>query len=74
MARSRGVQGDGEPSLPKWCHYRELRACRGGKAEWSLGETIRLRYKQELIAMIENAGFEAVERDKVYYRVEKVAA
>ena len=30
--------------------------------------------KQELIAMIENAGFEAVERDTVYYRVEKVAA
>ena len=30
--------------------------------------------KQELIAMIENAGFEAVERDTVYNRVEKVAA
>ena len=29
--------------------------------------------KQELIAMIENAGFEAVERDTVYNRVEKVA-
>jgi aminodeoxyfutalosine synthase len=30
--------------------------------------------KQELIAMIENAGFEAVERDTVYNRVERVAA
>jgi 2-iminoacetate synthase ThiH len=30
--------------------------------------------KQELIAMIENAGFEAVERDTIYNRVEKVAA
>jgi len=29
--------------------------------------------KQELIAMIENAGFEAVERDTVYNRVEAVA-
>jgi 2-iminoacetate synthase ThiH len=27
-----------------------------------------------LITMIENAGFEAVERDTVYNRVEKVAA
>jgi 2-iminoacetate synthase ThiH len=30
--------------------------------------------KSELISMIENAGFEAVERDTVYNRVEKVAA
>lgn len=30
--------------------------------------------KQELITMIENAGFEAVERDTVYNRVEKLAA
>jgi aminodeoxyfutalosine synthase len=30
--------------------------------------------KQELIQLIENAGFEAVERDTVYNRVEKVAA
>ena len=30
--------------------------------------------KQELIMMIENAGFEAVERDTVYNRVERVAA
>lgn len=30
--------------------------------------------KQELIGLIENAGFEAVERDTVYNRVEKVAA
>jgi aminodeoxyfutalosine synthase len=30
--------------------------------------------KQELITMIENAGFEAVERDTVYNRVEKIAA
>ena len=30
--------------------------------------------KQELIAMIENAGFEAVERDTVYNRVDRVAA
>jgi aminodeoxyfutalosine synthase len=30
--------------------------------------------KDELITMIENAGFEAVERDTVYNRVEKVAA
>jgi aminodeoxyfutalosine synthase len=30
--------------------------------------------KTELITMIENAGFEAVERDTVYNRVEKVAA
>ena len=30
--------------------------------------------KQELIAMIENAGFEDVERDTVYNRVEKVVA
>ncbi len=30
--------------------------------------------KQELITMIENAGFEAVERDTVYNRVDKVAA
>ena len=30
--------------------------------------------KQELITMIENAGFEAVERDTVYNRVEKVGA
>ena len=30
--------------------------------------------KQELITIIENAGFEAVERDTVYNRVEKVAA
>jgi len=29
--------------------------------------------KQELIPMIENAGFEAVERDTVYNRWEKVA-
>jgi len=28
--------------------------------------------KQELIAMIENAGFEAVERDTVYNRVAAV--
>jgi 2-iminoacetate synthase ThiH len=27
--------------------------------------------KQKLITMIENAGFEAVERDMVYNRVEK---
>ena len=30
--------------------------------------------KQELITMIENAGFEAVERDTVYNRVQKIAA
>ena len=30
--------------------------------------------KQELIAMIENAGFEAVERDTVYNRADRVAA
>ena len=30
--------------------------------------------KPELIAMIENAGFEAVQRDTIYNRVEKVAA
>ena len=30
--------------------------------------------KQELITMIENAGFEAVERDTVYNRVDRVAA
>jgi aminodeoxyfutalosine synthase len=30
--------------------------------------------KQQLIALIENAGFEAVERDTVYNRVEKLAA
>jgi len=30
--------------------------------------------KQGLIAMIENAGFEAVERDAVYNRVERIAA
>jgi aminodeoxyfutalosine synthase len=30
--------------------------------------------KQELITMIESAGFEAVERDTVYNRVERVAA
>ena len=30
--------------------------------------------KQELIAMIENAGFEAVERDTVYNRVERTKA
>ncbi len=30
--------------------------------------------KQELIQLIENAGFEAVERDTVYNRIEKVAA
>ncbi|CAN5403202.1 hypothetical protein BH20ACI2_BH20ACI2_09030 [soil metagenome] len=30
--------------------------------------------KQELIAMIENAGFEAVERNTIYNRVEKIAA
>jgi 2-iminoacetate synthase ThiH len=30
--------------------------------------------KQELIQMIESAGFEAVERDTVYNRVERVAA
>ncbi len=30
--------------------------------------------KQQLIALIENAGFEAVERDTVYNRVEKIAA
>jgi len=30
--------------------------------------------KQELFAMIENAGFEAVERDTIYNRVEKKAA
>ena len=29
--------------------------------------------KHELIAMIENAGFEAVERDTVYNRVERAA-
>ena len=37
----------------------------GGEAKMS---------KTELIQMIENAGFEAVERDTVYNRVEKVAA
>ncbi len=30
--------------------------------------------KSELITMIERAGFEAVERDTVYNRVEKLAA
>jgi 2-iminoacetate synthase ThiH len=30
--------------------------------------------KQEIIEMIERAGFEAVERDTVYNRVEKIAA
>ncbi|HQZ98080.1 MAG TPA: hypothetical protein PLP21_17295, partial [Pyrinomonadaceae bacterium] len=30
--------------------------------------------KQEIIEMIERAGFEAVERDTVYNRVDKVAA
>lgn len=30
--------------------------------------------KQEIIEMIQRAGFEAVERDTVYNRVEKVAA
>lgn len=30
--------------------------------------------KQEIITMIENAGFEAVERDTVYNRVEKAMA
>jgi len=30
--------------------------------------------KQELIAMIENAGFEAVERDTVYNRVNRATA
>ncbi|CAN5294859.1 hypothetical protein BH10ACI1_BH10ACI1_01490 [soil metagenome] len=30
--------------------------------------------KAEIITMIENAGFEAVEHDTVYNRVEKVAA
>jgi hypothetical protein len=30
--------------------------------------------KQQLIAMIGNAGLEAVERDTVYNRVEKIAA
>ena len=30
--------------------------------------------KQEIIEMIGRAGFEAVERDTVYNRVEKVAA
>jgi len=30
--------------------------------------------KAEIITMIKNAGFEAVERDTVYNRVEKVAA
>ena len=30
--------------------------------------------KQEIIEMIHRAGFEAVERDTVYNRVEKVAA
>ncbi|MBA2607047.1 MAG: aminofutalosine synthase MqnE, partial [Acidobacteria bacterium] len=30
--------------------------------------------KTELIQMIENAGFEAVERDTVYNRVDRVAA
>ena len=30
--------------------------------------------KQEIISMIERAGFEAVERDTVYNRVEKIAA
>ena len=29
--------------------------------------------KQEIITMIENAGFEAVERDTVYNRAEKAA-
>ena len=29
--------------------------------------------KQELISLIENAGFEAVERDTVYNRVERAA-
>ncbi|CAN5374248.1 hypothetical protein BH20ACI2_BH20ACI2_13850 [soil metagenome] len=31
-----GVQGDGEPSLPKRRHYRELRGCRRGKGRISL--------------------------------------
>ena len=30
--------------------------------------------KQEIIDMIHRAGFEAVERDTVYNRVEKIAA
>jgi 2-iminoacetate synthase ThiH len=30
--------------------------------------------KQEIISMIERAGFEAVERDTVYNRVEQIAA
>jgi 2-iminoacetate synthase ThiH len=30
--------------------------------------------KQEIIQMIERAGFEAVERDTVYNRVERIAA
>jgi len=30
--------------------------------------------KQELIQMIERAGFEAVERDTAYNRVERIAA
>ncbi len=30
--------------------------------------------KQEIIDMIQRAGFEAVERDTVYNRVEKIAA
>ena len=30
--------------------------------------------KQELIAMIENAGFEAVERDTIYNRVDTAKA
>jgi len=30
--------------------------------------------KAEIITMIQNAGFEAVERDTVYNRVEKIAA
>jgi 2-iminoacetate synthase ThiH len=30
--------------------------------------------KQEIITMIQNAGFEAVERDTVYNRLESIAA
>jgi len=31
-------------------------------------------FKQELITMIENAGFEAVERDTIYNRVDTAEA
>ncbi|MBP6003845.1 MAG: hypothetical protein KA746_10470 [Pyrinomonadaceae bacterium] len=37
------------------------------------GEEVTMT-KQKIIEMIQRAGFEAVERDTVYNRVEKVAA